>query len=685
MTTLAELGIKVTTDDIKGAVRELDALGQRSKQTESAVGGLQATWSKFSGIIAATGIATVGRELVGTIAEFEKMQASLKTVTGSAEGAVAAMDLIRDFAKETPFQVSEITDAFIKLKALGLDPSEDSLRSFGNTASAMGKPLNQMIEAVADAATGEFERLKEFGVKARSEGDNVTFTFQGVSTEVKKNADEIQEYLKGIGDVQFAGAMSEQMNTISGMTSNLSDSFDSLMVEIGEEGLKGAIKDSLSATQAALADVTPHILGFTSALFGTLEPADELSEKTKIFSTMMLVAVEAVNQLTTSLSTVFMGTLETVGGAIGGLAAAVVALFEGDFKAAADITKEVFNDVGDSIMTGSEELNNELTGDMEDTIDKIAKIWDKNKRNIKEGKATATIDVGVNKPKDEGLSATEQKELDKLKATLEKRVEMLRKGMRDETQVAIEEEMERQNLLNEAEEQGVYDKEILNQLRLESAIRLDEELRAIEDERIERQREQREAEFEEQSDYFERLFNLESGSWRASIDFADAMRKQDYQSALKNGSLMLATVSKNNKEMFEVQKTLALANAAVTLPSAVIKSFEAGGGYPWGLIPAGLMLAQGLSQINAISSASFGGGGRGASVGGGGSSSPSAPVSSGLPPGSTAIPSGREQTAQPVRVVNVTLNGAGYSKDSVRELMQQINEQVGEGVELVAR
>ena len=35
----------------------------------------------------------------------------------------------------------------------------------------MGKSLNQMIEAVADATTGEFERLKEFGIKARTHGE----------------------------------------------------------------------------------------------------------------------------------------------------------------------------------------------------------------------------------------------------------------------------------------------------------------------------------------------------------------------------------------------------------------------------------------------------------------------------------------------------------------------------------
>jgi hypothetical protein len=37
----------------------------------------------------------------------------------------------------------------------------------------MGKDMMQMIEAVADASTGEFERLKEFGIKASKQGDQV--------------------------------------------------------------------------------------------------------------------------------------------------------------------------------------------------------------------------------------------------------------------------------------------------------------------------------------------------------------------------------------------------------------------------------------------------------------------------------------------------------------------------------
>ena len=39
--------------------------------------------------------------------------------------------------------------------------------------------LDQFIEAIADATTFEFERLKEFGIKSKQIGDDVQFTFRG--------------------------------------------------------------------------------------------------------------------------------------------------------------------------------------------------------------------------------------------------------------------------------------------------------------------------------------------------------------------------------------------------------------------------------------------------------------------------------------------------------------------------
>ncbi len=167
-------------------------------------------------------------------ADMEKLNISLKTsFQGNDKAAAEAFKRINTFASKTPYEVGEVTTAFIKLKNMGLDPSESALTAYGNTASAMGKDLNEMIEAVADAATGEFERLKEFGIKAKSEGDNVTFTFQGVKTTVGKNSKEIEQYLKYIGNVKFAGGIEAQSKSVYGQLSTLKDGAVMAAAKIG--------------------------------------------------------------------------------------------------------------------------------------------------------------------------------------------------------------------------------------------------------------------------------------------------------------------------------------------------------------------------------------------------------------------------------------------------------------------
>ena len=216
--------------------------GKTDKANKSVVSGFKNVKSAVLGVASAFATLTALNVVAEVAIKFEKLEASLRTIEGGAEGAGQAFAKIQDFAKTTPFQLEEVTGAYIKLKALGLDPSEAALNSFGNTATAMGKSLNQMIEAVADASTGEFERLKEFGIKARSEGENVTFTFQGIRTTVKKNSEDIQEYLRSIGEVQFAGAMAEQADTLNVAVSNMSDSWDRFFKAVGDAGVTDMLK-----------------------------------------------------------------------------------------------------------------------------------------------------------------------------------------------------------------------------------------------------------------------------------------------------------------------------------------------------------------------------------------------------------------------------------------------------------
>jgi len=267
---LATIQIKVDTRQVNAANDDIKRLGKTgqttSKQVNSAnedmAKSAKSTTSAFKllgGAMAALGVGALVTSFARTVTESERLKGSLKTMTGSTENAAFAFQELEKFASQTPFTLDQSVEGFIKLKALGLDPSERALRSYGNTSAAMGKDMMQMIEAVADASTGEFERLKEFGIKASSEGDRVSLTFQGMTTTIGKNSEEIQEYLLGIGETKFGSAMEDQMKAIPGLLSNLEDSVGALFRKIGDVGGIELFAGAISGASAIVVGITNNI------------------------------------------------------------------------------------------------------------------------------------------------------------------------------------------------------------------------------------------------------------------------------------------------------------------------------------------------------------------------------------------------------------------------------------------
>lgn len=264
MADLAQIGFKADTSGLLKAERGLDDLAKQGAKTDRAVSSSMASVSKgFAGVAAAIGglVSTTAAlsKLVSVTREFDVLNAGLITATGSAKEASVAFKAIEDFATTTPYSLAQATKAFTQLVNLGLTPSEKALTSYGNTAAAMGKDLSQMVEAVADATVGEFERLKEFGIKASSEGDRVSFTFRGMTTTVRKSADEIEGYLMGLGNNEFAGAMANRMNTLDGAISNLEDSWDGLFRTVSAAGTGGLIESSVRAATDAISSLSAAI------------------------------------------------------------------------------------------------------------------------------------------------------------------------------------------------------------------------------------------------------------------------------------------------------------------------------------------------------------------------------------------------------------------------------------------
>jgi len=262
-----KLNVKVQTGS---SVQEVNNL---SKEVDGLTGEATTASGRFTTMASKIGdagkkmtaMALAGGGLIAMLAnsagKMQSMEVALNTSFGGDKSAAGlAMQTIQAFADKTPYALNEVLQGFLKLKNMGLDPSTEALESYGNTASAMGKSLNDMVEAVADAATGEFERLKEFGIRASAQGDDVAFTFQGVTTTVKKNSEDIQKYLLSIGNVQFAGGMEAQSKTFFGVMSTMQDSITKFVNAIGTPLL-----EPLSAFAIKLGELATKMTTFLQA------------------------------------------------------------------------------------------------------------------------------------------------------------------------------------------------------------------------------------------------------------------------------------------------------------------------------------------------------------------------------------------------------------------------------------
>lgn len=236
----------------KKATETGDKLSNAFDKGKEGVGGLSKSLNSLGpaivGAFSVTAVLGFAKAVFDTTANFEKLGAVLKNTLGSGAQASLALEGIKEFAKTTPFAVAELTASFVKLANQGFIPTTNQLRQLGDLASSTGKGFDQLTEAIIDAQTGEFERLKEFGIRASKSGDQVKFSFKGVETQVKFNNEAIREYITSLGDYEgVAGAAAAVSGTLGGKVNNLGDAWDNFLNSIGTL-LKPVLTGALQVT-----------------------------------------------------------------------------------------------------------------------------------------------------------------------------------------------------------------------------------------------------------------------------------------------------------------------------------------------------------------------------------------------------------------------------------------------------
>ncbi|CAG4992195.1 hypothetical protein DYBT9275_00912 [Dyadobacter sp. CECT 9275] len=367
----AEAQLKKVTQQAQQIKNEAANLGQNTLWSKVS-SGIKSVGTAFQAILALQVIQwfiNIGKAIFDTTSTFEKYEKVLTTALGGQKQAKESMEAIKKMAKETSFGVDELTDGYVKMVNRGLRPSQKEMMALADLAASQGKTFDQLVEAVLDAQTGEFERLKEFGVKARKEGDNVSLSFKGQTMVVKNNERAIYDAMIAMGSMTgVAGQNAQMMQILGGKSSNLGDSMDALKVTIGDR-LSPVFKFFLDAITTGIewlvkvVTATDPVVQVFSDLFGMVGKlaSSFINVFANVFPSFnaggnalnyVMQAVAFAFRAALTPTQLFIGVLtvafDTMAGIVQG-GKAVVQVLSGDFTGAAksfENAKKNFSNVG---------------------------------------------------------------------------------------------------------------------------------------------------------------------------------------------------------------------------------------------------------------------------------------------------------------------------------------------------
>lgn len=257
---LAELraeahGVKQPLDNAAAGAREL---GREAESMGGMVGGAVRQLVAMAGaIVGLQGVATVAKDVINTGAAFETLEGRLVSLLGTTDAAKDAFARIKDLARTTPFEVSALTEAYVKLTSFGLQPSMKQMQAIADTAATLGggtEALSRVTLALGQAWTksklqgDEILQLAEAGVPvwdllAQATGKN-TAELQKMSEAGTLGRGVILKLIDALG-AENMGASAKLMETYSGAVSNAKDALAEFYDMIAQSGVLEYLTDQI--------------------------------------------------------------------------------------------------------------------------------------------------------------------------------------------------------------------------------------------------------------------------------------------------------------------------------------------------------------------------------------------------------------------------------------------------------
>ena len=198
--------------------KTFSSISKSVKSLTKTVAGVAATY------VSAKALANVGKSALESASGLEGYRSTLNVVLKDQQKAAKMMAWAVEFANKTPFETDSVVEATVRLQSYGIE-AQKVMTQIGDMAGVMNKDLMQAVEAVADAQTGELERLKEFGItKAMIEAKGAELYKNQTIVDNKGHIvdqEKFNDALFALMEDRFKGGMEIQAKSYKGLMSTI--------------------------------------------------------------------------------------------------------------------------------------------------------------------------------------------------------------------------------------------------------------------------------------------------------------------------------------------------------------------------------------------------------------------------------------------------------------------------------
>ena len=350
-----------------------------AKEVVDSNNGIAISWKKVLAVIGGVGVLkALGSEIIRVRGEFQAADTAIQTLLGSKEKADALMSQVREYAKISPLEFSDVTQATQMmlgfnieaekvpryLQAIGDVSMGDTQRfnsltlAFSQMSAAgklMGQDLNQMINA-------GFNPLQ---IMADKTGKSIAT----LKDEMSKGAISAEMVQQAFIDATSAGGkfynMSENASkTINGQLSMMQDAMDSVFNELGQKS-EGVIIKGIQTTTSLIEnyETIGKVLAGLVATYGAYRTAVMLVTAAESKHTIVEIGLTNARVLARKVQLALNASMLTnpyvaLGTVIIGLTATMLAL--SDSTTIAEKAQKRFNDEQDKMIQQETDRKNQV-------------------------------------------------------------------------------------------------------------------------------------------------------------------------------------------------------------------------------------------------------------------------------------------------------------------------------------